>query len=91
MPVNRRTFLSQAAALSSNAWLIPSSFSNLAQPSFQVPTNFTLKLLATNWGFSGSFDAFCAQAKEAGYDGKYGCHKKKLKESYSLQPWINMN
>lgn len=67
MPVNRRTFLSQAAVLGSNAWL--TSLANVEKPSFKVSPDFSLKILATNWGFSGSFDAFCAQAKEAGYDG----------------------
>lgn len=67
MSVNRRTFLSQAAVLSSNVWL--PSFTHVKKPSFKVPSEFSFKVLATNWGFSGSFDAFCAKAKEAGYDG----------------------
>jgi len=32
-------------------------------------TNFELKVLATNWGFHGSVDEFCAAAKKEGYDG----------------------
>jgi sugar phosphate isomerase/epimerase len=28
-----------------------------------------LKVLATNWGFQGTVDAFCAAAKKEGYDG----------------------
>lgn len=32
-------------------------------------TTFQLKILATNWGFDGSTDAFCAKAKSYGYDG----------------------
>ena len=31
--------------------------------------NFELKLLATNWGFEGSMDAYCDKVKKAGYDG----------------------
>ena len=31
--------------------------------------NFELKLLATNWGFEGSVDAYCDKVKKAGYDG----------------------
>lgn len=31
--------------------------------------NFELKILATNWGFAGSMDQFCAAAKKEGYDG----------------------
>jgi len=30
---------------------------------------FELKVLATNWGFEGSLDAYCAKAKKEGYDG----------------------
>src|SRR5688572_11404827 len=28
-----------------------------------------LKVLATNWGYPGTLDAFCAHAKKEGYDG----------------------
>ena len=31
--------------------------------------NFKLKLLATNWGFNGELDAYCAKVKKEGYDG----------------------
>ncbi len=31
--------------------------------------NFSLKVLATNWGFEGSLDAYCARVKGEGYDG----------------------
>jgi len=30
---------------------------------------FQLKVLATNWGFDGSLDSYCAKAKKEGYDG----------------------
>lgn len=30
---------------------------------------FELMILATNWGFSGSWDQFCSQIKAVGYDG----------------------
>lgn len=32
-------------------------------------SNFTLKVLATNWGFKGSIDDYCAKVKKEGYDG----------------------
>lgn len=41
----------------------------MTQPDFQLPPDFSIQVLATNWGFDGSFDAFCAKAKAAGYDG----------------------
>jgi sugar phosphate isomerase/epimerase len=31
--------------------------------------NFKVKLLATNWGFNGSLDEYCAKVKKEGYDG----------------------
>ncbi len=31
--------------------------------------NFELKILATNWGFPGSIDEYCAKVKKDGYDG----------------------
>ncbi|MEL7533081.1 MAG: TIM barrel protein [Bacteroidota bacterium] len=41
----------------------------LAAPSFQTNDQFSLTVMATNWGFKGNWDAFCAAAKKAGYDG----------------------
>lgn len=32
-------------------------------------TKFELQILATNWGFPGSLEAFCAKVKSEGYDG----------------------
>lgn len=34
-----------------------------------VNKNFQLKIMATNWGFDGTLDAYCAKVKEEGYDG----------------------
>lgn len=38
-----------------------------------MPSNlnaaFELKIMATNWGFPGTTDSFCAKAKKEGYDG----------------------
>jgi sugar phosphate isomerase/epimerase len=36
---------------------------------FSIPADFSIKIMATNWGFQGSWDAFCAKAKDSGYDG----------------------
>ena len=66
---NRRKFLAQSLSLS--AGLMIDQFSALAETPlpFEVPADFSLKMLATNWGFSGTMDEFCAKAKKAGYDG----------------------
>jgi sugar phosphate isomerase/epimerase len=67
MPINRRSFLQ----LSSTAMLATSmqSLANHNKPLFTQKEGFSLKLLATNWGWGGSLDAFFAKAKADGYDG----------------------
>ncbi|MET3879496.1 TIM barrel protein [Chitinophaga sp. OAE865] len=68
MNSNRRNFIKQSAILGS-ALCIP------ALPAFAAATPVTAKegyrliVLATNWGYTGSINDFCAQAKKAGYDG----------------------
>ena len=68
MPLNRRNFLSLSALLSAGSiWQTKAS---TTQPhTMQIPATFTPIILATNWGFEGSTDTFCAKAKAAGYDG----------------------
>ena len=39
------------------------------QSTNNMNTNFQLKVLATNWGFNGTIDAYCAKVKQEGYDG----------------------
>ena len=34
-----------------------------------MDTNFQLKILATNWGFQGTLDEYCAKVKQEGYNG----------------------
>ena len=34
-----------------------------------LPAALSLKIMATNWGFDGTIEAFCQKAKQAGYDG----------------------
>jgi sugar phosphate isomerase/epimerase len=70
MPQNRRHFIKTTAA--GSAGLLLSSleaFAAAPQPAFTANQNFELKIFATNWGFDGSVDAFCAKAKKEGYDG----------------------
>src|ERR1700744_876202 len=42
---------------------LPAADLPAARPGFQ------LKIMATDWGFPGTLDAYCAKAKAAGYDG----------------------
>lgn len=47
------------------------SFESMAtdKPLFTDNPAFSLQIMATNWGFRGSVDEFCAKAKREGYDG----------------------
>lgn len=45
------------------------AFSLLNKPSFTMNKNYELKIMATNWGYAGTLDAFCAKVKKEGYDG----------------------
>ncbi|CAL1519307.1 TIM barrel protein [Chitinophaga sp. MM2321] len=69
MVPDRRNFLKQTALIGS-ALCLPSlpSFSAAAATT-QVAAGFQLLIMATSWGFHGSVDQFCGEAKKAGYDG----------------------
>ncbi|HMO62471.1 MAG TPA: sugar phosphate isomerase/epimerase [Ferruginibacter sp.] len=70
MKQNRRNFLQLTGTAS--AGLLLSSFESFAaqpQPSVKANAGYELKIVATNWGFEGTMDAFCAKAKKEGYDG----------------------
>jgi sugar phosphate isomerase/epimerase len=69
MPVNRRTFLSQSALLGGSLLLRDNFHEDENKAPFKIPANFSLKLLASKWGISGSWDEFCARVKDTGYDG----------------------
>ncbi|NSL85397.1 sugar phosphate isomerase/epimerase [Chitinophaga sp. Mgbs1] len=66
--MDRRNFL-RHSSLAGAALCIP------ALPAFSAPLageakeGFKLIIMATNWGYEGTTDEFCAAAKKAGYDG----------------------
>lgn len=66
MTSNRRKFLQTTTAA-----LLLSSLKPFASPAITLDNNagFQLKVLATNWGFSGTMDEYCAKVKKEGYDG----------------------
>ena len=69
-PDSRRTFIK--TTLAATTGLLLSKLDVLAEnhkPAFIPDKNFDLKILATNWGFDGSTDSFCAKVKKEGYDG----------------------
>lgn len=68
MALNRRKFITTTAALG-GAMIAPFSKYDINKPSFAIPPGFTPVMMATNWGFPGTVDAFCGKAKKEGYDG----------------------
>jgi sugar phosphate isomerase/epimerase len=63
--MNRRTFMSSSTLLGISAVL----GQEIALPEYHNEAKIPVKILATNWGFTGSWDTFCAKAKADGYDG----------------------
>jgi sugar phosphate isomerase/epimerase len=59
--ITRKEFISNTALLAAGVLL--DSFTTPSRPGYQ------LKIMATDWGFPGSTDEYCAKAKAAGYDG----------------------
>jgi sugar phosphate isomerase/epimerase len=68
--MNRRNFMSKTTTLASVGLI--ATMDDLIQKNpinFEPAAGFSLKIFATNWGFSGTMDAFCAKAKSEGYEG----------------------
>jgi sugar phosphate isomerase/epimerase len=70
MTQNRRAFLKTTAS-ATTAVLLSSLdvLSSSNKPHMTLETTLQLKVLATNWGFQGSLDSYCAKVKTEGYDG----------------------
>ena len=68
--MKRKDFIHLASASVTAMMVHPlESISSSPKPNFSMNKNFELKILATNWGYAGTMDAFCAAAKKEGYDG----------------------
>ena len=67
--LNRRQFMATTSALGTGLAL--NSLESLATPFVtQNPAaNFSVLMLATNWGFGGSWEEFAVKVKASGYDG----------------------
>ena len=66
MSISRRGFL----GLSGTALLTAFDKASTANAFINPQKNsMDLKILATNWGYKGSVDEFCARVKQEGYDG----------------------
>ncbi|MEO7961025.1 MAG: sugar phosphate isomerase/epimerase [Ginsengibacter sp.] len=69
--MKRKEFLDISIRSSIAAALLPSKNIDLPkqQKTAMEKNNFQLKILATNWGFEGTLDEYCAKVKKEGYDG----------------------
>jgi sugar phosphate isomerase/epimerase len=67
MPIDRRKFIGLNTALLFSSI---EAFSNETKPTqIETAAGFELLFMATNWGFEGTADEFCAKAKKEGYNG----------------------
>ena len=69
MTYNRRTFIRNSSAATTALFLASLDVFAKEVSTMSSLSGFELKLLATNWGFDGTLDAYCAKAKKEGYDG----------------------
>ncbi|MBX3238439.1 MAG: sugar phosphate isomerase/epimerase [Chitinophagaceae bacterium] len=69
MAINRRKFITTGAALS--GWMLTPAqkLKELNTVAFNIPADFKIKVMATDWGFPGSREAYIAKARQEGYDG----------------------
>ncbi len=67
--MKRRNFITTTTSATTALFL--SSLDVFAKPQTikNMDTNFELKILATNWGFQGTLDEYCAKVKQEGYNG----------------------
>jgi sugar phosphate isomerase/epimerase len=70
MNKNRRDFI-KATASATTAMLLSSldSIAAIHQPKTTENNPMDLEILATNWGYQGTLDAYCEKVKTLGYDG----------------------
>lgn len=67
--LNRRKFLTLTAMTGTAALVNPLEAFSIPLSSVSAQPGFELLILATNWGFDGSWDEFCSRIKRDGYDG----------------------
>jgi sugar phosphate isomerase/epimerase len=69
MPQTRRHFLQTTTKTTTALLLASMKAFAIPQSTNNMNNNFKLKVLATNWGFPGTIDEYCAKVKKDGYDG----------------------
>jgi hypothetical protein len=68
--VNRKHFLQTSGTVTTALLFSPGELLESPTQSIRNMNNgFKLKVLATNWGFHGTIDEYCARVKQEGYDG----------------------
>src|SRR5687768_2158043 len=84
MPLSRREFISLTAMTGTSLAL--NSLETFAKPlnTSNSLAGYSLLVFATNWGFSGSWDTFCAKVKQDGYDGIEVWYPSEEKERQDL-------
>jgi sugar phosphate isomerase/epimerase len=84
--LKRRNFL-QTMGTAAAAVQFSTAVASSIFPNTNMNNNFKLKVLATNWGFNGTLDTYCAKVKKEGYDGIeiwWPLEKKDQDELFSL-------
>ncbi|HEY4207427.1 MAG TPA: hypothetical protein VGM31_11470 [Puia sp.] len=70
MSYNRRNFIQSTASATSALLLGPLDGWPTPTPAAVQPhADFSMKVLATDWGFRGSIEDYCSRVKKDGYDG----------------------
>ena len=69
MPLDRRTFIKSSVTSGAALLLAPGSTQAAMKGPIAIPADFSIRIMATNWGFDGNSEQFCVKAKQAGYDG----------------------
>jgi sugar phosphate isomerase/epimerase len=69
MTYSRRKFLSTTTSGTTALLLASMEKLSARQPAPLVNKDFNLKILATDWGYKGTIENYCAQVKKEGYDG----------------------
>ncbi len=66
----RRTFIKTTAMAATGLFLHSlDAIAEQTTPNVATGKQLALTILATNWGFEGTLDRYCAKAKGEGYDG----------------------
>jgi len=69
MRIRRRKFLQNSTALMAAGWTDSLLLKYKHKPLMNIPPDFKIRFHATNWGYAGNMESFCAKAKKDGYNG----------------------